>query len=230
MKNLILEKTEELFLAMKNKNKISDNRSLEILQNNFKKLLELLAEKEDEDKWSITKRSLGNYACASCENFLGKLKDDSDKYIHWKKSPLKEKLVDNNGTRRLYKIGNGYSRLLKMINFDNNGIPLLNPFEKMNEYVNTSTSNENSKRKDTKKNFNKSDYKNSSTTDNLSKDNRKTTIHIIKKRNKLPDIKVTNSTYHFENVKKMNNSTSSFNFMSPKFTRNMRKSYYKFDL
>ena len=65
------------------------------------------------------------------ENFLGKLKDDSDKYIHWKKLPLKEKLVDNNGTRRLYKIGNGYSRLLKMINFDNNGIPLLNPFEKM---------------------------------------------------------------------------------------------------
>ena len=230
MKNLILEKTEELFLAMKNKNKISDNRSLEILQNNFKKLLELLAEKEDEDKWSITKRSLGNYACASCENFLGKLKDDSDKYIHWKKLPLKEKLVDNNGTRRLYKIGNGYSRLLKMINFDNNGIPLLNPFEKMNEYVNNSISNENSKRKDTKKNFNKSDYKNSSTTDNLSKDNRKTTIHIIKKRNKLPDIKVTNSTDHFENVKKMNNSTSSFNFMSPKFTRNMRKSYYKFDL
>ena len=230
MKNLILEKTEELFLAMKNKNKISDNRSLEILQNNFKKLLELLAEKEDEDKWSITKRSLGNYACASCENFLGKLKDDSDKYIHWKKLPLKEKLVDNNGTRRLYKIGNGYSRLLKMINFDNNGIPLLNPFEKMNEYVNTSTSNENSKRKDTKKNFNKSDYKNGGAADGLSKDNRKTTIHIIKKRNKLPDIKVTNSTDHFENVKKMNNSTSSFNFMSPKFTRNMRKSYYKFDL
>lgn len=46
MKNVILEKTQELFLKINNNNASKDTNTTAI-QKNFKKLVELLAEKEE---------------------------------------------------------------------------------------------------------------------------------------------------------------------------------------
>ena len=236
MKNVILEKTKELFLNLKNKD--IDNTSLQTLQKNFKKLLKLLADKEEKENWLLAKKPIGNYSCASCENYLGNLKDDTDKHIHWKKLPIKIK--DKESNDNLYKIGNGYSRLLRMINFDSNGIPSLNPFENVNEHIKSipTNMNENSKSKE-HNDLNKSGYNQSFhniTSKYFSKEknetiNLKTRNKLDKSEKKLPNIMISNSTDYFDkNGKKINPSMSSFNFMSPRLTKNHRKNYYKYDI
>ena len=227
MKNLIIEKTEELFMNMKNKN--VDNSQIQILQRNFKKLVELLAEKEEKENILFAKKNVGGHACASCEEYLGTLKDDSDRHIHWKKLPLKIK--ENENKLKLYKFGNGYSRFLRMINFDSNGNASLNPFDNMNEFFNNTSSNINEVVKSNQ--YNSLDISNNNT-----KENEKTSTNLLKSRNKfekieseLPNIKVGNSNDNFNRTnKKMNNSTNSFKFMSPKITRNNKKKEYKYDL
>ena len=236
MKNVILEKTKELFLTMKNKD--IDNTSLQTLQKNFKKLLKLLADKEEKENWLLAKKPIGNYSCASCENYLGNLKDDTDKHIHWKKLPIKIK--DKESNDNIYKIGNGYSRLLRMINFDSNGIPSLNPFENMSEHIKSipTNMNENSKSKE-HNDLNKSGYNQSFhniTSKYFSKEknetiNLKTRNKLDKSERRLPNIIISNSTDYFDKSgKKINPSMSSFNFMSPRLTKNHRKNYYKYDI
>ena len=236
MKNVILEKTKELFLTMKNKD--IDNTSLQTLQKNFKKLLKLLADKEEKENWLLAKKPIGNYSCASCENYLGNLKDDTDKHIHWKKLPIKIK--DKESNDNIYKIGNGYSRLLRMINFDSNGIPSLNPFENVSEHIKSipTNMNENSKSKE-HNDLNKSGYNQSFhniTSKYFSKEknetiNLKTRNKLDKSEKRLPNIIISNSTDYFDKSgKKISPSMSSFNFMSPRLTKNHRKNYYKYDI
>ena len=236
MKNVILEKTKELFLTMKNKD--IDNTSLQTLQKDFKKLLKLLADKEEKENWLLAKKPIGNYSCASCENYLGNLKDDTDKHIHWKKLPIKIKNKESNDN--IYKIGNGYSRLLRMINFDSNGIPSLNPFENVSEHIKSipTNMNENSKSKE-HNDLNKSGYNQSFhniTSKYFSKEknetiNLKTRNKLDKSERRLPNIIISNSTDYFDKSgKKINPSMSSCNFMSPRLTKNHRKNYYKYDI
>ena len=232
MKNVILEKTKELFLTMKNKD--IDNTSLQTLQKNFKKLLKLLADKEEKENWLLAKKPIGNYSCASCENYLGNLKDDTDKHIHWKKLPIKIK--DKESNDNIYKIGNGYSRLLRMINFDSNGIPSLNPFENVSEHIKSipTNMNENSKSKE-HNDLNKSGYNQSFhniTSKYFSKEknetiNLKTRNKLDKSERRLPNIIISNSTDYFDKSgKKISPSMSSFNFMSPRLKKNHRKNYF----
>ena len=236
MKNVILEKTKELFLTMKNKD--IDNTSLQTLQKNFKKLLKLLADKEEKENWLLAKKPIGNYSCASCENYLGNLKDDTDKHIHWKKLPIKIKNKESNDN--IYKIGNGYSRLLRMINFDSNGIPSLNPFENVSEHIKSipTNMNENSKSKE-HNDLNKSGYNQSFhniTSKYFSKEknetiNLKTRNKLDKSERRLPNIIISNSTDYFDKSgKKISPSMSSFNFMSPRLKKNHRKNYYKYEI
>ena len=234
MKNLILDKTQELFLNLKNKN--IDNSSILTLQTNFNKLLRLLAEKEENENWLLAKKSIGGHSCASCENYLGLLKDDTDRYVHWKKMPIKIKDKDN----ILHRVGNGYSRLLRMINFDKNGIPSLNPLNNKNEYFSGMTSNVNEDNKIKENELNKSGYNQSihSITSKFFPKEKSEIINDFKTRNKLdknekrlPNIQASNSSDYFDkNGKKINTSTSNFNFKSPRLTRNNKKSRYKFDL
>lgn len=229
-KNLILEKTQELFLNMKNKN--IDNTAVENLQIKFNKLLKLLADKEEQEKWLLAKKPVGGYTCASCEKYLGSLKDDTNKHINWKKLPIKIKNKELNN--KIYKIGNGYSRLLRMINFDNNGIPTLNPFDYMNDYMYSSSSNMNENNKSKDNELNKSSF--NKTSRNITSKyffKEKSENNNLKTRNekKLPNINASNSTDNLEkSPKKVDPSMSSFNFISPRLTNNPRKRYYKFDL
>ena len=138
---LIHQKIEELFL-IQNKKYSHNSTILQILQDQFKKLLELLSQREDQESgnWLITKKPMSGYSCASCDTYLGELKNDQNKFVNWKKMPLKEKEIKE---EQFYKVGNGYSRLLQMINFDKDGKMTLNPFANNNNDSNSSVTYKN---------------------------------------------------------------------------------------
>ena len=213
LKNIILDKTEELFLGQ-NKKIINYSSTIKILQDNFKKLLKLLSEKEqysdissqyqyDEKK----KRSgSGGYSCASCETYIGDLKIEP-KHINWNQFPKKGK---DNG-EILQRVQNGYSRLLQMINFDSNGNPLLAPYtSNINSDTNISSNIENNISQTKEKNDNNQSFANkrlfSSKVKKLMKENNNTIDLINCKKDelisykKLPTIKTSKSIDNFQNI------------------------------
>ena len=58
----------------------------------------------------LVKKPIGGFSCASCENYLGDLKENDEK-IFWNKFP-----EHDNKDINIYRIGNGFSRILNMIN------------------------------------------------------------------------------------------------------------------
>ena len=248
MKDLILQKMEELFM---NQNKKLTNNSylVQNLQEHFKKLLELLTVREEQEKenWLIAKKPVPGFSCASCESFIGDLKNDKNKYIYWNKLPLREK--EPNG-EKFFRVGNGYSRLLQMVNFDNNGNITLNPFANLNENNSTNQNNSiisNNSENNRSNNLNRSASRERCKSTKNKKDSKEKnkTIDILKSRNeenkaerKLPLIKCSMSTDNFEkvvestNLNNQNNgggggSNTSLNFKSPKINKILKKSQFK---
>ena len=251
MKDLILNKTEELF---KNLNKKYSNNfaTVEILEKQFKKLLELLAIKEEQDKenWLIAKKPMGGYSCASCESFLGDLKSEKNKFVHWNKMPFREREMSGD---KFYRVGNGYSRLLQMINFDSNGNVTLNPFVNSSNDINNSSKFSNNNENNKSHEFNKSvsrERNNSSNSKSRSKEGSKEnnrTIDITRNRieenknnKKLPLIKSSMSSENFEklsdktnvNIKIINQNANSggnntsLNFKNSKITKVLKKNQF----
>ena len=68
---------------------------------------------DNNDSWLIAKKPLNSNLCASCESYLGELKDNNP-YVPWNKYPLR----DSND--KLYRLGNGYSKILQMVNIEEN--------------------------------------------------------------------------------------------------------------
>ena len=91
----------------------------------------------DADNWLLAKKPVNGYSCAACESYIGDLRDDAHKFIPWNKMPLRDP------GDKLYRMGNGFSKMLQMLNFDNNGNVSLNP-NIINE--NTINSNESNSR------------------------------------------------------------------------------------
>lgn len=141
MQNLIFQKIEELFMQQ-NKKYNHNSSVVQILQDQFKKLLELLSRKEEEkesNNWMIRSKPINSgYSCASCETYIGDLKNDNNRYIHWNRLPERDYKGEN-----FPKVQNGYSRLLQMINFDSTGKMTLNPFANNDSINSNSVSNKN---------------------------------------------------------------------------------------
>ena len=128
LKNLILAKLEELALACNKKfadrNETANN--LKYLEDQIRKLFELLSSSKKDtfneaDNWLLAKKPISGYSCAACEAVIGNLRDDANKFIPWNKLPLRDP------GDKLYRMGNGFSKMLQMINFDNYGNVNLNP-------------------------------------------------------------------------------------------------------
>jgi len=244
LKNLILQKIEELVINLNKKNN-ENSTGINNLVEYFKKLLQLLSKNEDGgENILISKKSAGGYSCASCESFLGDLKSDK-KYIHWKKMPypIRDRELSNDG---FLKIGNGYSRLLQMIDFDKNGKAILNPFSSLdnnnNDHnCNKSTIFENSKireghdiNRERIKSVNMSNKtvrdRNRTIDKDKSKDNLgMSNIGYIKK---LPSIRYNGSADNLEknsenqNMSSVENNSTSVIFSSPK---NIKANQQKFN-
>ena len=72
------------------------------------------------DNWLLAKKPMNNYLCASCEAYLGDLKNNKNVYLPWNKIPPHE--------NKKYRMGNGFSRMLELVNTD-----LMKNAEKIND-------------------------------------------------------------------------------------------------
>jgi hypothetical protein len=86
------------------------------------KTLEETASKENEN-WLLAKKPINGFLCASCEAYIGDLKNNEE-IATWNKLTSKK-------DRKNYRIGHGFSTMLKMINTD-----LLKRLEKEKENIN----------------------------------------------------------------------------------------------
>ena len=71
------------------------------------------------DNWLLAKKPINNYLCASCEAFIGDLKNKNT-YLPWNKIPTHD--------NKKYRMGNGFSRMLELVNTD-----LMKNAEKIND-------------------------------------------------------------------------------------------------
>ena len=142
LKKLLLSKLEELALACNKKfaDKNETANNLKYLEDQLKKILELISTKKDTvneaDNWLIAKKPITGYSCAACESVIGNLKDDQNRFIPWNKLPLRDP------GDKLYRMGNGFSKMLQMLTFDSYGNASLNP-NMMHEMPNSNNHNNN---------------------------------------------------------------------------------------
>jgi len=110
---LMNNKLEELklYTIRKLADKIETNRNIKYLDSQIRHIIDFYIKKSDKvDSWLIAKKPLGGYSCASCESYLGELKNNTKEFTPWSKYPNRE---DKN-----YRYGNGFSRMLNMLNVD----------------------------------------------------------------------------------------------------------------
>ena len=111
---IINNKIEELKINCGKKfaDKIEMAKNLKYLDAQIRYINELSLKREKNDNWLIAKKPVGGFSCASCESYIGDLKERGD-YIAWSKYPQREKNIEKN-----YRVGNGFSRMLNMLNID----------------------------------------------------------------------------------------------------------------
>ena len=139
LKKFLLGKIDELAYACNKKfaDKNETTNNFKYLEDQLKKILDMLSKKDthnEADSWLIAKKG---YSCAACESQITDLRDDSHKFIPWNQMPLRDP------SDKLYRMGNGFSKMLQMLNFDSSGNVCLNP-NVMNET--TMNSNESNSR------------------------------------------------------------------------------------
>ena len=93
------------------KNETSKN--IKYLDSQIKHISEVYIKKmEKGDNWLLASKPIGGYKCASCESYIGEL-NDNNQHLPWNKIPNRDP------SERLYRVGNGFSRMLQMLNIDN---------------------------------------------------------------------------------------------------------------
>lgn len=86
------------------------NKNFKALELQIKQVYELVIKKdENKENWMLAKKPLGGFSCASCESYIGDLKENDEK-VFWNQMPDHEKETNVN------RIGNGFSRILNMVN------------------------------------------------------------------------------------------------------------------
>ena len=141
LKNFLLGKLDEFAIACNKKfaDKNETTNNFKYLEDQLKKILEMLSKKDssnnEADNWLLAKKPINGYSCAACESYIGDLRDDAYKFIPWNKMPLRDP------NDQLYRKGNGFSKMLQMLNFDNNGNVSLKP-----NLINEATINSNESR------------------------------------------------------------------------------------
>ena len=236
--NFIFEKIDELFEGLDKKYVLKTDNSVAFknLEDQFKRIILLLATKVDHenDNWLLAKKPIFGFSCAACESYIGDLKEEkNDKYINWKKLPLREREKEQE-KEKLYRIGNGYSHVLKMVDVDNNKNVSLNPNsnKEMKILFPGNIENKNNKIKEgVDIQIRKAAFPERIKSAH-SKDSKERTLEIIRSKNyerKLPKIKGTISSDDFDKIIENPNPSlnQKENALSPKITKIMRKTYSK---
>ena len=89
------------------------NKNFKAIELQIKQIYEFLSKKDDQaENWMLAKKPLTGFACASCESYIGDLKENNEK-VYWNQLPEREILGTNTS-----KIGNGFSRILNLVNIN----------------------------------------------------------------------------------------------------------------
>ena len=111
--NLINNKLDELKLLCVRKfaDKTDTTKNFKYVDAQIKHITQIVLKKNDKNEsWLIAKKPIGGYSCASCEAYIGELKEKAD-FMAWNKYPNRDK-------EKNYRIGNGFSHMLNMLNVD----------------------------------------------------------------------------------------------------------------
>ena len=104
-----LMKESKLNLAKKFVDKIDYQRAYKYMELQIKTLQDANSKdsnSNNNDNWLLAKKPMNNYMCASCESYIGDLKNNEE-HLSWNK-------IEN----KRYRFGHGFSTLLKMVNND----------------------------------------------------------------------------------------------------------------
>ncbi len=111
--NLMNNKLDELKLYCTRKfaDKVDTSKNFKYVDAQIKHITQIVLKRnEKNESWLIAKKPIGGYSCASCEAYIGELKEKAD-FMAWNKYPNREK-------EKNYRIGNGFSHMLNMLNVD----------------------------------------------------------------------------------------------------------------
>ena len=112
----IIIKLEDLRLSSAKKfaERIETIKNFKYLDQQIKHIIQVYIKKLDKNEnWLIAKKPINSNICASCESYIGDLKDNSP-YVPWNKYPLRDQ------GDKIYRLGNGFSKMLQMIQVDEN--------------------------------------------------------------------------------------------------------------
>ena len=165
----LVEETKERSTKLYAK-RIDVNKNIKTLELQIKEIVEVYVKKFDTgDNWILAKKPINAYTCASCEAYLGNLDKKNDDYYENK---------DYDKFDKANKIGNGFSRILNLINL-NNGLETRNLKGKLNdmnmtEYINN---NINEKKKILTEYNSKREYESENENFNKKNNNKKKKFH-----------------------------------------------------
>ena len=106
--DLFEELKDKLFKLYPRKSDI--NKNIKSLELQIKHIYEMIIKKDERtENWMLAKKPIGGFSCASCENYIGDLKENDEK-VFWNQLPDHEKDININ------RLGNGFSRILNLVN------------------------------------------------------------------------------------------------------------------
>ena len=119
LEDALMSKLEDLKISFAKKfaDKNEVNRVNKYLDQQIKNIIQIYIKRiEKGENWLLSKKPISSNLCASCESYIGDLKDinSNNIYIPWNKYPVKD------ANDKLYRMGNGYSKMLQMIQVDEN--------------------------------------------------------------------------------------------------------------
>jgi len=130
LEDVVLGKIEELKISSSKKFADYNDtyKTLKYLDQQIKNITQIFIKKMDkgDSTWILAKKPI-NTVCASCESYIGELKE-SGTYIPWNKYPTKDP------NDKLYRLGNGYSKMLQMIQIDENEKKNINGYQTYTDF------------------------------------------------------------------------------------------------
>ena len=113
LEDLLDEFKGKMFKLCPRKSEI--NKALKNMEFQLKNIYELFSRKEEKNEnWMLAKKPLGGYTCASCENYIGDLRENDEK-VFWNQFP---EYTPNIKDLNINRIGNGFSRILNLVNIN----------------------------------------------------------------------------------------------------------------
>mmetsp|Transcript_23621 Transcript_23621/g.23312 ORF Transcript_23621/g.23312 Transcript_23621/m.23312 type:complete len:284 (-) Transcript_23621:168-1019(-) len=130
LEKVLMERMNELVKALTKQlaDKNDTKKALKLLERQLKNLYDLFMSRghshhEHDDDAMFTKKPLGGMSCASCEKDIINLQGKKADYLPWNKFPFRDP------SERIAKVGQGFSKMLSMINPDT-----LSRYEQQNRF------------------------------------------------------------------------------------------------